>query len=770
MMRQIPLRGSADDAPAVTAQILAARPYWALLYTSLTAALMIPFFALTPQAALLLPVAAILVGLALCSVAASWIRTPLVGRAVNLALMAAAGTTWAVLPVVLYEPAQGGARLVLLAAMVGVPTAGLLAAPTRWFAPAFVLPAVSGGVYAVLVPCEPSGIVLALLQVALGVMVLAAPRRTFVRQALPFPPEAPRRAQDDLVDLLLEGATSAAGDWLWTCDEQLGLCGNLDRFAAIAGRPGLAGTQLSSLLFEGTPGALTICDALAARQPFRDIIVEAAGLRAAPVWWRLSGRPTFDEHGRFAGYHGLGSDVTALREAQARIAHLATHDGLTGLANRETFQAHAARACAAAAASGAVQHALLILDLDGFKQVNDDLGHAQGDALLAAVAATLTRVAPKGALVARLGGDEFAILYAPATAKNSEALALAIIKAVSIPFTVDDYQARIGASIGIALAPEHAILPRDLARKADLALYRAKAAGRGRHIVFVEAYEREREEKALLEADIALALERDEFTLHYQPLLDLAEARIGSFEALIRWNSPSRGAVSPGAFIPAAEGTGLIVAIGRFVLARACRDAATWPLPVPVAVNISPQHLRNPAFKADVVDALKASGLPPSRLEIEITEGVFLDASGASPDALTWLRERGIKVALDDFGTGFSSLSYLIDFPVDKLKIDRSFVVALLASHQSSAIVDAILTLARTLGIRVVAEGVETAEQALALKLRRCDDLQGYLISRPQPADAVGRLLVDLPGELRSRVPALLESSLAAALMLKRSA
>ncbi len=769
MQRNFRSRGTEDVSRNVTAPIPRARPQWALLHTSVAAALLIPFFALTPQALALLAITAVLAGFALFGCVASRIPAASPRRVANLVLAAGAGTAWAALPALLYGTAPGSARLVLLAAAVGVPTAGLLNAPVRWLGPAFVLPAVAGGVWAVLAAGGPSGIALALLQVAVGGLVLAAPRGIAARAQVPVPAVAPRRAQDDLVDLLLEGATSGAGDWFWACDDELRLNGDLDRFAAIAGRPGLAGTRLASLLFEGTPGALAIGDALAARAPFRDIVVEAGGLRAAPAWWRLSGKPYFDEHGRFAGYHGLGSDVTALREAQARIAHLATHDGLTGLANRETFQAHAARACAAAAV-GAAPRALLILDLDGFKQVNDDLGHAQGDALLAAVAATLTRVAPKDAVVARLGGDEFAILYAPTVASGPEALALAIIKAVSAPFTLDEHQAKIGASIGIALAPEHAVLPRDLARKADLALYRAKRAGRGRSVVFVEAYEREREAKAQLETDIGLALERDEFTLHYQPLLDIAEARVGSFEALIRWTSPTRGAVSPGEFIPAAEGTGLIVDIGRFVLARACRDAATWPLPVPVAVNISPQHLRNPAFKADVVEALKASGLPPSRLEIEITEGVFLDASGASLDALTWLRERGIKVAIDDFGTGFSSLSYLVDFPVDKLKIDRSFVTGLLASPQSSAVVDAILTLARALGIRVVAEGVETAEQALALKLRRCDDLQGFLISRPQPADAIGRLLVDLPGALRSRVPALLESSLAAALVMKRSA
>ena len=760
-------RGARVVPAEIAADSKRACPQGMLLHTALSAALLIPFFALTPQAAPLVAITACLAALAAVgAVAARWTASD--RSATVFVLAAAGGAAWAALPTLLYASAQGGGRLVLLAAMIGVPTAALLAAPIRWAAPAFVLPAVAGGVWAVLAAGEPSGPALAFLQVAVAALVLTAPRRRAARQATSASREAPRKAQDDLVDLLLEGATSGAGDWLWATDERLRLCGDLDRFAAVAGIEVVAGLPLASLVAEGTPGAVAIGDALAAREPFRDVVVERTGPGGSTSWWRLSGRPVFDG-GRFSGYQGLGSDVSALRQAQARVAHLATHDSLTGLANRESFQAHAARACAAAAAGGAAQ-ALLILDLDGFKQVNDDLGHAVGDELLTAVAAALSRAAPEGAAVARLGGDEFAILYAPAAPSGPEALALAIIRAVSAPFALGAHQARIGVSIGIAWGPEHAAAPRELARKADLALYRAKEAGGGRHVVFVEAFEREREERLRLEADIGLALERDEFALHYQPLLDLAEARIGAFEALIRWTSPTRGAVPPGAFIPAAEGSGLIVAIGRFVLARACRDAATWPLPAGVAVNISPQHLRSPGFRADVADALKASGLPASRLEIEITEGVFLDRSGASLDALTWLRERGIKVALDDFGTGFSSLSYLVDFPVDKIKIDRSFVAGLVDSHQSRAVVDAILTLARTLGMRVVAEGVETTEQALALKLRRCDDLQGYLISRPQPAEAVGRMLVDLPGALRARVPALLESSLAAALAMKRSA
>ena len=272
-----------------------------------------------------------------------------------------------------------------------------------------------------------------------------------------------------------------------------------------------------------------------------------------------------------------------------------------------------------------------------------------------------------------------------------------------------------------------------------------------------------------LDLDIRLALARAEFALHYQPLFDLEEGRIVSFEALIRWTSPTRGNVSPGDFIPAAEASGLVVAIGRFVLMRACKDAASWREPARVAVNISPQHLRAPEFMADVAVALKASGLPPWRLEIEITEGVFLDGGPEALNNLHALRAKGIAIALDDFGTGYSSLTYLVNFPVDKIKIDRSFITHLVERPQSDAIVDAVLTLARKLKIRVTAEGVETVEQALALKLKRCDDIQGWLFSKARPAEEVDALFEAAPQALRAKAPSLFESRLAVAMTMRKT-
>ena len=426
---------------------------------------------------------------------------------------------------------------------------------------------------------------------------------------------------------------------------------------------------------------------------------------------------------------------------------MANFDALTGLANRAVFMDLAGAECAAAR-HDRVERALLFLDLDGFKSVNDGLGHAVGDRLLKDVASRLEGAVPDGALLARLGGDEFAILCRVDRRPEAETLAERLIARLSVPYQIEGSQADIGLSIGIAFAPDDCDQPDGLLVKADLALYRAKADGRGRFRVFVEDYERSLTERRAFESDLRLALPRGELELFFQPLVDLVQGRVVCFEALLRWHSQSRGTVSPAIFIPVAETIGLIVAIGRWVLRQACSEAARWGADVSIAVNISPQHFRMQDFVHDVSVALEVSGLDPRRLEIEITEGVFLDGCDAALANLHALRKRGIRIALDDFGTGYSSLNYLINFPVDKIKIDRSFVRDF-DRHENRAIIDAILTLARELSIEVTAEGVETVEQIFALRARRCDNIQGYLLGVPRPATAVAEMLQEIPSAYR---------------------
>ena len=573
-------------------------------------------------------------------------------------------------------------------------------------------------------------------------------------------------AQDDTIRELLLDFDDNTSDWLWRTDET-------GRLAQVSNRPGVA-VPLPPDQFEGstfdlifsrygaspaTNGGRAVLAALAARKPFRNQLVEIGG-DDKTCWWRLSGKPFYDEHGQFSGYRGIGSDTTGTRNSETRIAHLANYDALTGFANRANFQAFAGRQCAAAAVDGHCR-ALLSLDIDGFKSVNDSLGHDGGDELLRQVAGRLTASAPAGTFIARLGGDEFALWVQPTTPTKAEAVAQSLIEVLGIPFDIHGLQVDIGASVGLAFTPKHATDPDDLLVKADLALYRAKAENKGHACVFAPAFETLMIDRRKLEGDLKLALVRGEFTLHYQPLLDLAQGRISGFEALIRWQSPDRGFVSPAEFIPAAESMGLIAPIGRWVLFEACRTAASWPQDVHVAVNVSPPHVRASEFLQDVVLALKLSGLHPSRLEIEVTEGVFLDKSASALDALKTLRQRGVRIALDDFGTGYSSLNYLIDFPVDKIKIDQSFVRDFVDSHANQAIVDAMLGLARKLSIRVTAEGVETKEQALALKRRRCDEIQGYLLSRPRPSADVPDMIASVPALFRAAVPTYLDSPLA---------
>ncbi|AWN43257.1 putative bifunctional diguanylate cyclase/phosphodiesterase [Methylobacterium durans] len=470
-------------------------------------------------------------------------------------------------------------------------------------------------------------------------------------------------------------------------------------------------------------------------------------------WWQLSGKPVLDRTGRLAGFRGVGSDVTASRISEARIAFLASYDPLTGLANRTLFHDLAGAECDRAAETGE-PCALLYLDLDGFKTVNDSFGHGAGDQLLRSVAQRLQPFADAGTWIFRLGGDEFAVLHRCAGPLEAADLARAIIAAVSAPYRIDALAAEIGVSIGVALTPADALDPESLLRKADLALYRAKARGKGIVHLFERDLEITQRTRRELEADLKLALQRDEFELHYQPLTALRDGRVVAFEALLRWRSPTRGFVTPAEFIPVAEATGMIVAIGRFALQAACREAARWPGQIRVAVNISPIQFRTSEFLRDIAAALEASGLEPGRLEIEITESVFLDKTAITMANLHELRSRGIRIALDDFGTGYSSLSYLAKFPVDKIKIDRSFVRDIDEQDGNLAVIEAILAIAQKLGIAVTAEGVETVEQAQVLRARNCNDIQGFLISPARPASEIPGLIARVPEDFHRLFPA----------------
>ncbi len=454
--------------------------------------------------------------------------------------------------------------------------------------------------------------------------------------------------------------------------------------------------------------------------------------KGSPRWWDISISPIRGADGRIERLLALSSDVSDAKRIELEIIHLARHDALTGLANRMHFYEHIEAALARLRPLQSM--AVFSIDLDDFKLVNDTMGHPAGDQLLRDVSTRLAVCAGGTGFVGRLGGDEFALLFEVNKPEDSVLVAQAILATLARPFVIEGETVNIGASIGIAIAPRNGTNPEILMQSADVALYRVKA-DHGRGFRFFEpAMDLALKGRREMKRDLSRALERGELSVVYQPQIDIASNRLNGFEALLRWQHPARGAVSPADFIPLAEESGLIDEIGAFVLEEACAEAMHWPESIRLAVNLSPAQFRSRAVNRTVAEALNKTGLPATRLELEITESVLLDESTEAIAALKALHASGIQVALDDFGTGYSSLSYLRKFPFDKIKIDRSFVSDLPGSEESAAIVRSIIGLGRSLKTRVTAEGVETWDQLLMLSAEGCDEAQGYLFSQPLPA------------------------------------
>jgi len=441
------------------------------------------------------------------------------------------------------------------------------------------------------------------------------------------------------------------------------------------------------------------------------------------------------------GYLVAVVDITERRAAEARIAHMAHHDGLTNLPNRDFCRDRLGQALERSQ-PGNKRVAVLCVDLDLFKNVNDSFGHPMGDRLLKLVAARLKSEVFGDNLAARLGGDEFAVVLGADVSPNEASdFANRLIEKLSARYDIDGVELVIGASIGIALSPGDGTTTEELMRNADMALYRAKSDGGGVHRFFEREMDRQAQKRRDLERDLRRAFANGEFELHYQPLVDVAAEKISGFESLLRWRHPDKGMISPADFIPVAENIGLIVPLGEWVLREACCEAAKWPADVKVAVNLSPVQFRGRNLVQAVISALAHSGLSPRRLELEITESVFLAETEANLAILHQLRELGVSISMDDFGTGYSSLSYLRSFPFDKIKIDRSFVKDLAERPDCVAIVRAISGLGRSLNITTTAEGVETVDQFDWLRAEGCNEVQGFLFSAARPAAEIGELL-----------------------------
>lgn len=559
--------------------------------------------------------------------------------------------------------------------------------------------------------------------------------------------------QGDLIGLLLKDYEEQTSDWLWETDAELRYVNPSERFASALGWPqhAITGAALEFLFESGgrdgsAEARLQLREQAESRRSFRDLVIPFMH-HGERRWWSISGRPVYNANRQFIGYRGVCSDITIAKRAELRIAHLAHHDALTELPNRAFLRESLNQALREGERASL---AVLSLDLDGFKAVNDRHGHPAGDALLITVGERLRGTVAGGDVVARFGGDEFVIIdSAFSNAGEVEELAQRLIESLSAPIAIAGEEVTVGVSIGIAFAPVDGRTPEDLLKNADAALYRAKAAGRGTFRFFEPEMDRKLQERQRLVQDLRTALNRNELQLYYQPFV-MAETGVTSgCEALLRWHHPERGMISPAEFIPLAEESGLIVPIGAWVIEQACHEAAAWSGAHRVAVNISPVQFRSRDLPKVILSALTGSGLAPSRLEVEVTETVLIDDANAALDILRQIRALGVRIALDDFGTGYSSLSYLRRFPFDKIKIDRSFVQELHARHDSQVIVRAIRDMARGLGMTVTAEGVETIEQANRLRETGCEELQGFLYSRPMPAKDLDLRAAENPSSYR---------------------
>jgi diguanylate cyclase (GGDEF)-like protein len=545
--------------------------------------------------------------------------------------------------------------------------------------------------------------------------------------------------------LLMRNFEDSGHGWFWSTDPegQLTYISDSMKQSLSGHSEPLLGTRLADLFEQADDdltGRRTLPFLLAKQSPFEKVTLRAIG--GDRRCWCVSGCPQYDPAGRFTGYRGSAVDVTEQRRSSEQASQLAKYDSLTGLPNRRRMSEildaslvgaeHQGRSCT-----------VMLIELDRFKQVNDTLGHPAGDALLKQVAERLSRIVGDREKAFRLGGDEFQVILPNCDDRGIIGdMAADIIASLSQPYSVEGSRCIIGASIGVAVAPVDGCSGAELIRNVDLALYAAKSGGRGRFRFFSTDLLQVAEDKRTLEEDLRDALAKGEISLAYQPIVNAATNRITGVEALMRWQHPSRGPISPTIFIPIAEEAGLIGQLGEWALRQACEDASKWPGKLRVAVNVSPIQFTNESLPATVMSALAASGLPPDRLELEITEGVFLGESASTDTMFAALKEIGVRLALDDFGTGYSSLGYLRSAPFDKIKIDQTFVrAATLPGSRNGALIAAIVALAEALDMETTAEGIEYMDQLHLIRSLRVSHVQGWVYGKAVGCDELSERL-----------------------------
>ncbi len=544
----------------------------------------------------------------------------------------------------------------------------------------------------------------------------------------------------ETVRLLLYDYAEQSSDWLWEVNANHLIVNPSARFASAVN---MEIRDLRNLplvdLFEESTERNQLAQSLASGKAFRDIHVPIK-IDGKERWWKLSGRRITTKRGESKNVRGVAADITIARKAEARVAHLAHFDSLTDLPNRALFNQSLERSVTRMRDDQKL--AVLYLDLDHFKTINDTLGHGAGDMVLKSVANRLENTIGIEGMVARLGGDEFAIsLRNCGSSEHVLEIANKIIDRLSEPIMVEGQSVATGVSIGIALAPESGSSGEELIKYSDIALYHAKENGRGCVSVFHPSMHHAVQERRNIELDLRAALKRNELELFYQPLVNIEANETIGYEALLRWNHSEKGMIMPDVFIPVAEDTGLIVQLGEWVVRSALYEVANWPEHLSVAVNLSPAQMRSPNLMPTIINALAATGVAPHRLELEITESVLMNDNQSNVELLHKIRSLGVRIALDDFGTGYSSLNYLRSFPFDKIKIDRCFVDEVDSREDCRAIIRAVTGLATSLGMVTTAEGVERSDQLDQLKLEGCVQVQGYLFSKAMPASSVvGRI------------------------------
>ena len=582
---------------------------------------------------------------------------------------------------------------------------------------------------------------LALANAALGTLMIFGVFRSAKAQVLFELASNVLHEKSETVSLLLREFEDSGADWLWQTDTTRCVTHTSPRFAyALESDPkSIEGQPLLKLIAGDAwetgrypPELHELAERLKKREAFSNLIVPVT-IKGVRRWWELSASPRQSESGAFLGFRGVGSDCTEQRESAEKISHLARFDTLTGLPNRLQLTEALGQALADAD-QWRRRCGFMMIDLDRFKAVNDTLGHPVGDRLLAQVAKRLKMIMSENELCGRLGGDEFAVVLKDASDANYvAAVAKKIIETLSKPYEVDQNTLYIGASVGSAVGPMDGRTVELLMRSADLALYRSKEDGGNVHHSYQHKLHANAEERRVLEFELRNALEGNQFHLEYQPVVEAqGEHGITGFEALLRWNNPKFGMVSPAKFIPVAEDARLIVPIGNWVLRQACADAMKWPDSVKVAVNVSVDQLTSQGFVESVVQALHDTGLPAWRLELEVTESIFVRDGGLAVQVLDRLRKMGIKLSLDDFGTGYSSLGYLSNIRFDTIKVDRSFVTgASKGKAECIAIIRAVVAMADALDIATTAEGVENETELAMIQQFGCDKIQGYYFGRP---------------------------------------